>query len=157
MASAFVQEAAAAREVTIVHSSNATQASERALWRACVTWGVNPMPNRLVVIDRDGVCVGASYYDDSGFLSALAVLPAYRGKRLGKLLIAATLGAYQRSGVTRSTLHVLGCDASVQRHGLYTSCGYHGGSAERGGTYELAAIPEDVERVIMRATPTPRY
>ena len=106
--SGFVAAQAQARNVEIVHSSAGTAAGERALWPRCVSWGVNPMPNRLVALDLGtGSVVGASYYDDAGFLSALAVLPERRGARIGKLLIAATLGDYARRGVLASSLHVL--------------------------------------------------
>ena len=82
--SSFIQELAAQRGVRIESSSPKTERSdsELELWRRSVSWGVNPMPNRILAVNEQGNCIGASYYDDKGFLSALAVLPEYRGKRI---------------------------------------------------------------------------
>jgi hypothetical protein len=94
-------------------------------------------------------------YNDSGFLSALAVLPEFREQRVAKLLIAATLGDHvQRLQVTSSTLHVLGSDANPKLHKLYASVGYSGGHSKCGGDYTMAAIPADIEARIMTATHT---
>jgi ribosomal protein S18 acetylase RimI-like enzyme len=152
--SAAASAAAAERSVTLQPSSGATTKGEAALWRACVSWGVNPMPCRLVAVATDGSVVGAAYYSlarPRAFLSALAVMPSARGQRLGKLLIAASVAHMRAAGSTAVDLHVLACDASVERHGLYTSCGFRGGDAAHGGTYTLAAIPEDYERAVLQA------
>ena len=115
-----------------------------------MSWGVNPMPHRIVAVLRtDGsstatsqgsrVVVGASYYDSgSGFLSALAVLPDHRRKGLGKLLIAASVEdmCSLNAALRKSTLHVLGCDASpdmiARAQADYTApnLAYHTGPVE---------------------------
>ena len=110
------------------------------------------MPHKIVAVDNAASVVGASYYNDRGFLSALAVLPDYRGRGVGRLLIAATLGDMQRRlGCMSSSLHVLGCDAGTERHGLYTSCGYSGGDPTRGGDYTMQCIADGVEEAVMAA------
>ena len=157
MISSSAHAAAAERKVKLQPSSSATAKGELALWKACVSWGVNPMPCRLVATGADGSVIGASYYNLSqprAFLSALAVMPAARGKRLGKLLIASSVAHMRSAGCTAVDLHVLGCDASIERHGLYTSCGFRGGDPARGGTYTLAAIPADYEQQVMTAPPS---
>ena len=55
--SPFIQEEAAKRGVRIEFSSTATRASERELWRKCVSWGVSATPHRLVALSTDGQCV----------------------------------------------------------------------------------------------------
>lgn len=167
--SEFLRAQAAHRGVALVPSTQATLRGEQALWRACVSWGVNPMPHKIIATAEDGAVVGASYYSDTGFLSALAVLPAHRGRNLGRLLIAATLSDMKsRLGCRSSNLHVLKCDASPERfhaltcvchprlrwsdrHGLYTSCGYVGGDPSRGGDYLMSCIPDGVEETVMAA------
>jgi len=110
------------------------------------------MPHKLIALAEDGTVVGASYYETNrGFLSALAVLPEWRGKRIGKLLIAASVRHMHCEGLKSSSLHVLGCDAGKERHSLYTSCGFEGGDARHGGTYVLKCIPENYEELIMEA------
>jgi GNAT superfamily N-acetyltransferase len=154
--SPFLQDAAKARGVRLQASSTDTAEDELALWASCVNWRVNPMPNRIVAVSLETLAViGASYYDDGGFLSAVAVLPEFREQRVAKLLIAATLGdCVQRLQVTSSTLHVLGSDANTKLHTLYASVGYSGGHSECGGDYTMAAIPADIEARIMTATHT---
>merc|ERR1711976_812490 len=138
LVSSFCQNQAQKRGILLVASTNETKQGERALWQKCVSWGVNPMPYKIIAISANTKeVIGASYYNAGGFLSALAVLHEWRGKRIGKLLIAATVEHMKSMGCINSSLHVLDCDASEARHGLYTSCGYLGGNARSGGTYYL--------------------
>ena len=115
------------------------------------------MPQKIIAVVDDQksskvVVVGASYYNETGFLSALAVLPGHRGRGIGRLLIAATLGDMKnRLGCRGSHLHVLSSDASDETHGLYTSCGYRGGSPRAGGDYAMSAIPDHVEERVLGA------
>lgn len=109
-----------------------------------MTWGVNPMPQKMVAVTDAGEVIGASYYNlekPTAFLSALAVAPEYRGRRIGKLLIAVSVAHMLRAGCNGAELHVLGVDASLERHGLYTSCGFLGGDSARGGTYRMRLDP----------------
>ena len=116
------------------------------------------MPNKLIAVcTATGTVVGASYYTTdkpAAFLSALAVLPEYRGKRIGKLLIAATVEHMRAEGATQASLHVLGTDASVARHGLYTSCGFLGGDSARGGNYALSTIDAAYAKRVMETLST---
>ena len=143
--SEFAKAFASARGIRLEASSPATERGEILLWKRCVTWSVNPMPCRLVAVDKkSGTVIGASYYNlkkPRAFLSALAVAPEYRGRRIGKLLIAVSVAHMLRAGCEGAELHVLGVDASVERHGLYTSCGFLGGDPARGGTYRLRMDP----------------
>eukprot|EP01063_Lacrimia_lanifica_P027477 TRINITY_DN3864_c0_g3_i2.p1 TRINITY_DN3864_c0_g3~~TRINITY_DN3864_c0_g3_i2.p1 ORF type:complete len:171 (+),score=1.97 TRINITY_DN3864_c0_g3_i2:81-593(+) len=149
--------------IRLCDSSPQTADGERRVWEESVSWGVNPMPCRVVVVsEMTGEVLAASYYEtERGFLSALAVRPAYRGRGLGRLLIAGSLGHMLRTQAAQgrpcqSSLHVLGCDASAKHHGLYTSCGYHGGDEKRGGTYHLShdfarLLGDGVEQRILHA------
>jgi ribosomal protein S18 acetylase RimI-like enzyme len=158
--SSYLANQAASKGVQLTVSSASTLAGESILWRRSVSWGVNPMPNKLVALDANsGEVVGASYYDTkkpNSFLSALAVLPEYRGKRIGKLLIAASVEHMRASGASGSTLHVLGCDASVERHSLYTSCGFLGGDPIRGGNYVLESISPTYAEDVLEKSSAPR-
>jgi GNAT superfamily N-acetyltransferase len=135
-------------------TSLGTEADEQALWRKSVSWGVNPMPNRIVAVQLDKNdqptpdVLGASYYNaEIGFISAIAVDPAHRRKGIGKLLIAASVDDMCNSlnpQLRQSTLHVLGCDATPGTHKLYCDiCGYRPVSgdankaATHGGDYSL--------------------
>lgn len=124
------------------------------------------MPYRLVAVDKKtNKVVGAAYWNDSGFLSALAVMPEFRNRRIGKLLIACSLGHMTRDlnvPFENLSLHVLGVDASVERHTLYRSSGFQiGGDEKRGGTYlygeeAISSIrtefESDIEKYVMRPT-----
>jgi GNAT superfamily N-acetyltransferase len=155
--SPFAQAFAASRGIRLQASDAATRDGEKQLWRACVSWGVNPMPCRLIAVDvATNAVVGASYYNlqqPAAFLSALAVLPSHRGQRIGKLLIAASVTHMLTENCTASSLHVLSCDASPARHALYASCGFEGGTANGGGNYTLAKIPADYEQLVLTAAP----
>ena len=97
----FLLNQAEAIGIDLQQSSVSTKPDEAALWRRCVSWGVNPMPERLIAVDVTlGTVVGAVYYDlrPKAFLSALAVLPGFRGKGIGKLLICAAVIHMQNSG-----------------------------------------------------------
>ena len=133
--------------IKLQQSSPATESGEREVWQRCVSWGVNSMPYKIIAVDtsqshtnqennQTGKVIGCSYYNDKGFLSALAVLPEYRGKRLGKILVAATLN-HMVNGLTINVedinLHVLGCDASAERHQFYKSCGFRTTNDSRAG------------------------
>ena len=143
--SEFAKAFASARGIRLESSSASTERGEILLFKRCVTWRVNPMPCRLVAVDKkSGEVIGASYYNvkkPRAFLSALAVAPEYRGRRIGKLLIACSVSHMRAAGCEAAELHVLGVDASPERHGLYTSCGFLGGDPARGGTYRLRLDP----------------
>eukprot|EP00756_Hemistasia_phaeocysticola_P035894 Hpha_TRINITY_DN16610_c2_g5::TRINITY_DN16610_c2_g5_i1::g.179914::m.179914 len=154
--SRYVHAAAASLRLPSEHETlhfvdpfKGSQAGEDRLWRLTVSWGVSPMPNRVLAVVSDARApgdlkiIGAMYYDvRTGFLSALAVLKEYRRLRIGKLLICGAVGHVVRGRAAKQcSLHVLGCDASVERDALYTGCGFEfagGGkevAARRGGNY----------------------
>ena len=68
---------------------------------------------------------------------------------MAKLMIAATLAHFRQMGLKGASLYVLTCDAGLDKHTLYTSCGFTGGNARHGGAYQLGPIPEDIEHHIM--------
>lgn len=145
------QRHADARGIVLMESTADTSLSENKLWRMCVSWGVNPMPLRLIAVENAGsgpVVVGASYFNPTGFLSALAVHPDYRRRGIGTLLICTTLSWMHRHHLSRCWLHTLPCDASVGLHALYTRLGFHGGDAKAGGDYVLSPIPENLDEMI---------
>lgn len=156
--SEYAQYEADERFLQLLPSCSSTADGEAELFRECVSWNVDlETPHRIVAIDPgSGSIAGASYYDVEqpvALLSALAVAPKWRNWRLGKLLIVATLGHMQRSGCAGARLQVRECDASPERHGLYTSCGFEGGDPSAGGEYTLAPIPEDIEERVMQTEP----
>ena len=55
------------------------------------------------------------------------------------------------AGCAAVELRVQTCDASIDRHGLFTACGLRGGDPRRGGTYVLTPIPENYDMLLMRA------
>jgi len=135
-----------ASDIKLQASNRNTEAGEFQMWRRCVRWGVNPMPYRLVAVDtRNNQVIGASYYNDSGFLSALAVLPEYRGRKIGKLLVAATLSHMVRDlnvDAKNINLDVMGIDASDDLHAFYRKCGFRSNNGDKaaveGGDYKFA-------------------
>jgi len=117
------------------------------------------MPRKIVVVkknpdDRNAPnVVGAIYYDNQGFLSALAVLPEFRRQGIGKLLMAAAIGDLVRSlGVYEFSLFVLPCDASPELHKFYNARGFHGGNSGTGGSYRFSiaagALAEQIEKKV---------
>ncbi len=145
MISEFCQKWAQSHNVQIQESTSATEDGERKVWQRCVTWGVNPMPHKIVVLKDENV-IGCSYFDDKGFLSALAVLPEHRNQRIGKMLVAASLW-HMVNGlkVDPKNVHlfVMQCDASKERDAFYKSCGFgssYGNTATHGGTYRFVGF-----------------
>ena len=136
--------------VEMVSETPQTSAGAQALWRKCVSWGVNPMPCRILAVKR-GEVVGASYYETGrGFLSALAVDPGHRNKGLGRLLIAATVEDMAAKGVRSPNLHVLGSDMAKSNgklKTLYESCGF---KDQGGGNFSMDRCPADLDAWMTR-------
>ena len=149
--SLYWHEHASSRGLTLADSSAATQRGESVLWSRsmkCVP-GANAAALRLLALDGDGVVIGASHFNEQGIVTALAVLPEHRGNHVGKLIIAATLAHFRQTGLKEASLYVLACDAGLENHTFYTSCGFTGGNARHGGAYQLGPIPGDIEQQIM--------
>lgn len=183
--SAAAQSCAGQLGVKLVPSTSETAQGEAALWRECISWAVTKTKCRLVAVIPDGRVIAACYYtlaEPKASLSALAVMPSARGRRLGKMLIASSVAHMHAAGCTAVELRVQTCDQTPERHELcarrtqrgagrggerrgdavartfalacasrYSSCGFRGGHAKRGGTYMLTGIPERFDVSIVRA------
>ncbi len=82
--------------------------------------------------DRAGRPVGTARLLPDGRIGRMAVLPAWRGRGVGRRLLAALEAAAARAGIRRAVLH-----AQVSARGFYEAAGY----AARGGVFHEAGIP----------------
>jgi predicted GNAT family N-acyltransferase len=86
----------------------------------------------LLAVDASGQAIGCARLLPDGHLGRMAVLPAWRGRGIGRALLAAAVHAAQERGYTTLTL-----SAQTQAAGFYTRAGF----IALGGEYEEAGIP----------------
>jgi putative acetyltransferase len=100
-----------------------------ALWRSCEGIGLSESDTRdaiaaflvrnpglsLVATDTDGVIVGAvlgGHDGRRGYLHHLAVLPAHRGRGLGRALVDETLARLRRLGIQKCNIFLYAHNAA---------------------------------------------
>lgn len=85
-----------------------------------------------VARDAAGTAIGTARLLPDGRIGRMAVVPAWRGRRVGAGLLAALLGRARERGLARVTLH-----AQTHAAEFYRRFGF----SERGGEFLEAGIP----------------
>ena len=85
-----------------------------------------------LAVSSDGTAVGCARLLPDGHIGRMAVLPAWRGRGIGRALLDAALARAHSRGLARAQL-----SAQVHAAGFYR----HAGFAPVGGVYEEAGIP----------------
>lgn len=107
-------------------------------WRAGIADG--SLPGYVALVDGElaGYCFGDR---DTGEIAVLALLPAYEGRGIGKVLLALMVEEFKGLGFQRL---FLGCspDPQVRSHGFYRHLGWKPtGEFDAAGDEVLAYVP----------------
>lgn len=94
----------------------------------------------LLAVAKDGTPIGCARLLPDGCIGRMAVLLAWRGRGVGRALLAAAVGAARSRG--HSVVHL---SAQTQAAGFYSRAGFVAAGAE----YEEAGIPHRAMRKIL--------